>query len=249
MVSRSDEAAHAPIVSAWSQHDPLFQRAHTPCPRRGSQISSASPLVDVRITVVEGAEGPQPGWYDHPQLSGKLCWWDGTRWTEHTQEKPSAAPPTENMGTGAQVAPARLGTSSVLPWVAGAIGLVAIVALIIVLATGDGSREASETEKLAADAEAKAEVRTAQTAIETYATDTGGSYEGATSSTLTQIEPSIDDASLAVESTVDSYTLTVSSETTGNEFTVARTGLTGTTTLTCTEAGEAGCPADGDWAS
>ncbi|MGV9359924.1 DUF2510 domain-containing protein [Amycolatopsis sp. NPDC003731] len=33
-------------------------------------------------------QGPPPGWYAHPGAPGVLRWWDGTRWTEHTQAPP-----------------------------------------------------------------------------------------------------------------------------------------------------------------
>ena len=48
----------------------------------------------------------------------------------------------------------------------------------------------------AKDADAKAEVRTAQTAMETYATDNGGEYTGARLRRLKDIEPTLNDADL-----------------------------------------------------
>src|SRR6187402_2630811 len=48
----------------------------------------------------------------------------------------------------------------------------------------------------AADADAKASVRTAQTAMETYATDNNNSYAGATDVILEGIEPTLKDATL-----------------------------------------------------
>jgi hypothetical protein len=36
----------------------------------------------------------QPGWYPDPSgPAGQQRWWDGTRWTEHLQPAPGAAPP------------------------------------------------------------------------------------------------------------------------------------------------------------
>jgi hypothetical protein len=36
----------------------------------------------------------QPGWYPDPSgPPGQQRWWDGTRWTEHLQPAPGAAPP------------------------------------------------------------------------------------------------------------------------------------------------------------
>src|SRR5215218_3617843 len=69
----------------------------------------------------------------------------------------------------------------------------------------------------AQDAEAKSTVKTAQTALETYATDNNGSYAGADRSKLKTIEPTLSSATsgsnsittLTVASTA--YTITVTS--------------------------------------
>jgi type IV pilus assembly protein PilA len=105
----------------------------------------------------------------------------------------------------------------------------------------------------ARDADAKSSARTAQTAIETYATDNGGAYTGATAGTATDdlnvIEPTLNDVGtrLAVDSAADkAYSITVTSEVTGQSFTIARAD-TGVTTLTCNTDGKAGCPSDGTW--
>ena len=31
-------------------------------------------------------QGPPPGWYPDQQIPQLMRWWDGTRWTEHTQQ-------------------------------------------------------------------------------------------------------------------------------------------------------------------
>jgi type IV pilus assembly protein PilA len=49
----------------------------------------------------------------------------------------------------------------------------------------------------ASDASAKSQVRTAQTAMETYATDHGGSYAGATLAALQEYEPALKDKAAA----------------------------------------------------
>lgn len=98
----------------------------------------------------------------------------------------------------------------------------------------------------AKDADAKSSVRTAQTAIETYATDNDGSYSGATDVDLRTIEPTLADSpgdTLGVSGTGDAtYTLVVTADDTGHTFTIARNG--GTTTRTCTGGG--GC-SGGTW--
>jgi len=39
------------------------------------------------------------GWYDDPSDTGKFRWWDGARWTDHVQLKPSASP-ADHAATG-----------------------------------------------------------------------------------------------------------------------------------------------------
>jgi type IV pilus assembly protein PilA len=109
----------------------------------------------------------------------------------------------------------------------------------------------------AKDASAKESVRTAETAMETYATDNDGSYDGATAADLRGIESTLNDAALADPDTPasvnaaagdtadNSYTVVVTSDT-DNTFSITRHG-DGTTELTCTDDGTAGCPSGGDW--
>jgi len=97
----------------------------------------------------------------------------------------------------------------------------------------------------ARDADAKSAARTAQTAIETYATDNGGSYAGADEASLIAIESTLTDRVFNVTSDDSSYTVTARSET-GNEFSITRNS-DGTTLLECETAGEAGCPSSGTW--
>jgi type IV pilus assembly protein PilA len=107
----------------------------------------------------------------------------------------------------------------------------------------------------ARDADAKTLARTAQTAMETYATDNDGSYAGATPAILIGIEETLNEADLAgaetgdalsVTSTADTYTVTVDSKNTPNDFSISRTA-TGTVNLTCTVAASDGCPTGGNW--
>ena len=97
------------------------------------------------------------------------------------------------------------------------------------------------------DAQAKAAVRTAQTAMETYATDNDGSYAGASVDLLRAIEDTLNDATFTVGSTASTYTITASSDTTPvHNFTIAR-AADGTVDYSCTPRGEGGCPNDSDW--
>jgi prepilin-type N-terminal cleavage/methylation domain-containing protein len=99
------------------------------------------------------------------------------------------------------------------------------------------------------DAQAKAAARTAQTAIETYATDNGGSYDGATAARLKEIEPSLNDAQLLDPVTAaKTYTVTVQSEVAGQQFMISRTAA-GILDSDCDVNGTAGCPTNGKWAA
>jgi type IV pilus assembly protein PilA len=120
----------------------------------------------------------------------------------------------------------------------------------------------------AKDSSAKEAVRTAETAMETFATDNGGSYAGATSDptapyaagSLQSIEQSLGDvgANLTIPAqAADSYTVQVkSSGNSGNLFQISR-DANGVTTLRCgtgagvppTNPGKDGCPTSGDWGS
>ena len=94
------------------------------------------------------------------------------------------------------------------------------------------------------DAKAKEYAHTAQVAMETYATDNNGSYAGATVSGLVAIEPTLSSATLAVNSaSSNSYSMTSTSKTPGQTFSIVNTA--GTMTFPCTVAGKGGCPSGG----
>ncbi len=104
----------------------------------------------------------------------------------------------------------------------------------------------------AGDAKAKETVHTTQVAIETYATENGGSYEGATLAGLHAIEPTLPEGKEKEESNVKvtgeatGYTIAVTSESASkNVFTVKN--VKGALTYPCTEAGNGGCPSSGFW--
>jgi type IV pilus assembly protein PilA len=105
----------------------------------------------------------------------------------------------------------------------------------------------------AKDADAKASVRTAQTAMETIATDNpNGQYytTGTTSPTaadLVGIESTLTDAEITTVTGGDkTYTVVVTSET-DNTFEITRND-DGTVTYPCVTNGTAGCPESGFWA-
>jgi type IV pilus assembly protein PilA len=102
----------------------------------------------------------------------------------------------------------------------------------------------------AADAEAKTTAKTAQTAIETYATDNGGEYTTPTApdtwlTVLRAIEPTLPTSGLAitVPAGEDEYLIRATSSS-GNTFDIDRE-TTGAVTYPCATAGEGGCPSGG----
>jgi type IV pilus assembly protein PilA len=112
------------------------------------------------------------------------------------------------------------------------IGILAAIAIPSFFAQRDKAR----------DADAKSQARTAQTAIETYATENDGDYDGATPAILDGIETTLDVANLAVAVPGTGgalYTVTSTQPDTGNTFSVSREA-DGDTALTCTGSG-GGC--------
>ena len=99
----------------------------------------------------------------------------------------------------------------------------------------------------AKDSDAKAQANSAQTAIESYATDNNGSYAAATLAKLQAIEPTIKSTVAVPSPTSNTYTVTATSST-GNTFSVTRAS-TGAVTYPCTSTGNAnaGCPSSGFW--
>jgi type IV pilus assembly protein PilA len=104
----------------------------------------------------------------------------------------------------------------------------------------------------ASDAAAKSQVRTEQTAMETFSTDHSGSYVGGTIEELQAIEPTLKDTSSATASvvgvpTATGYEVKSVSKTTEDSFTIKNAA--GTITRTCVPknvANKGGCPS-GTW--
>ena len=110
----------------------------------------------------------------------------------------------------------------------------------------------------AKDAGAKEMAHTAQVAMETYATDNGGTYQNVTPAKLAAIENSIQTAGTSAYlsaaasqgATFKGWTLTVTSPSTTNTFTIARDATTGALSFTCgpvANQGTGGCPSGGNW--
>ena len=105
------------------------------------------------------------------------------------------------------------------------------------------------------DASAKSQVRTAQTAMETCATDNNGAYTSCNKAALIAIEPTLADQSGSPTlSTVTpngsvGYTLVSTANTTADKFTI--TSTSGSVSRTCTAGSgggnPGGCPTSGNW--
>ncbi|MBA3808899.1 MAG: prepilin-type N-terminal cleavage/methylation domain-containing protein [Solirubrobacterales bacterium] len=100
------------------------------------------------------------------------------------------------------------------------------------------------------DASAKVQVRTAETAAETYSTDHNGEYTGMTAGELQAVEPTLKETSSAELTvgavTATSYIVTSKSVATKNTFTIERTA-TGEINRTCKAKGVGSCPSTEKW--
>ena len=100
------------------------------------------------------------------------------------------------------------------------------------------------------DSSAKTLAQTAQTAMETYATENNGEYTGATAAKLKEIEPSINtsktnEAELTVATGIEGdagYEVTAKAQTTGDEYTVKRLKTGAVEHLCKSPVSKTGCP-------
>jgi type IV pilus assembly protein PilA len=98
------------------------------------------------------------------------------------------------------------------------------------------------------DSSAKTEAQTAQTAMETFSTENGGSYVGGSKSALKVIEPSLNTGTNASEAALlettglgtAEYTITVEAQNTGDKYSVVRES-TGNVKHKCVSTNK-GCP-------
>ena len=100
----------------------------------------------------------------------------------------------------------------------------------------------------AQDSAAKQQVTTLQTAIETYATDHNGSYEGATLAELQAIEPTLKDESTAKPKVAkaEPAEYEVESESVGSKDKFKLLNKKGEITRSCSPEKTGGCP-KGTW--
>jgi type IV pilus assembly protein PilA len=102
----------------------------------------------------------------------------------------------------------------------------------------------------AQDASAKVQARTAETAIETAATDQNGEYTGVTVGRLEEIEPTLKDHTQATPTVgsagSNTYEVTSKQAATGNVFKIKREA-SGEFKRTCTTEKTGACPPGGSW--
>jgi type IV pilus assembly protein PilA len=102
----------------------------------------------------------------------------------------------------------------------------------------------------ARDSDAKVGARTAETAMETYATENGGNYgtvPATTEARLITIEPTLQASRLEVTYPAGAaYAVTYDSTNTPNTFTITR-NTNGTKSASCATDGNDGCPPGGNW--
>lgn len=115
------------------------------------------------------------------------------------------------------------------------------------LAAGGDAVAAAESEavQVEADAVAKEQAHSALVAMETYATDHQGSYEGATPGKLRAIEPSLPAGLEITEAGIEYFSMSIPSEG-GNWFEINRE-IDGELVFDCGESGQAGCSGNGHW--
>lgn len=202
------------------------------------------------------AGNPPAGWYPDAAIGG-LRWWDGTQWTQHTHV---AAAPTQQPAAPQRPAvdPATINPADfVEPFVApdasrmrtfaigGAVLLVLLLVggLLLANSLGDDAGSDPSTSERAT----QANLRLAQTAIETLASDQNGAYLNASPERLKVLEPELDETAVEVASNQTGYTITSIDESTGTSFVIVRDSASGLTTLTCNQPGTGTCSADGTW--
>jgi type IV pilus assembly protein PilA len=126
------------------------------------------------------------------------------------------------------------------------IELLVVILIIGILAAIALPAFLNQREK-AQDSAAKSDVRTAQTAMETYYTD-HQDYTGVKPADLTTIEPALTNANLLKVDAADKngYTIEVTSKgSNSNVFKI--TNASGSVTRDCTTGGKGGCPSGGKW--
>jgi type IV pilus assembly protein PilA len=121
------------------------------------------------------------------------------------------------------------------------IGILAAIALPAFL----GQRQKAQ------DTQAKTQIRSAQTAMETIYTDKQSYGTGDQLAAVKLIEPTIGSGNINITVTADTpsggYTITGVNPATTHTFTLVKAGDVVTRTCAATDKGKGGCPSDGVW--
>ena len=129
------------------------------------------------------------------------------------------------------------------------IELLVVILIIGILAGLAIAVFVSQTEK-ARDATAKAQVRNAETAAETYATDHSGEYKGLEVAALKVIEPTLSDEGAAkltkAEAKGGGFVVQSEAIVTKNKYSIERKE-NGEVSRTCEKHSSGGCPPSGSW--
>jgi hypothetical protein len=111
---------------------------------------------------------------------------------------------------------------------------------------GDAAEEVeAESEQIAEDSVAKEQAHTALIALETYATENKGSYEGATPEALKLIEPSLPSGLTIYEAGLGNFDFRITTD--GGDWFQVKSGGAGQLSFECGKSGSGGCPASGHW--
>jgi type IV pilus assembly protein PilA len=120
------------------------------------------------------------------------------------------------------------------------IGILAAIAIAALLNEGEKAK----------DAAAKSQVRTAQTAAETYATEHNGEYKGLEVATLKAVDSSLNDEGsthlIKAEAKGAGFVVESESALTRSKYTIERKEG-GEVSRTCVKENTGGCPAGGSW--
>lgn len=120
--------------------------------------------------------------------------------------------------------------------------VVLILGLLVVIAVPSFFNQRNK----ANDAVAKTDARIAMQAMETFATENAGSYEGATVDDLVELEPALIDTTVVIDETGESnFSISVVSGA-GNRYSIERRPGGGQQFL-CDPPGIDGCPQSGSW--